>query len=162
MPESIRLFLCARCRCQVFLCRRCDRGQVYCLHGCAVAARRQSRLQAAHRYARSVRGRTRNALRQRRFRQRRRDATVQTDPLEELGQSGELVKVTHQGSPAVRLLALLASPTSRTVAASVSSSPNALRCHGCGNQSARFVRRGFLPPLERRRRPTVPAAPMPP
>jgi hypothetical protein len=25
-----RFFLCARCRAQVLVCRRCDRGQTYC------------------------------------------------------------------------------------------------------------------------------------
>ena len=30
MDPSARLYHCARCHCQVILCRRCDRGQVYC------------------------------------------------------------------------------------------------------------------------------------
>jgi predicted AAA+ superfamily ATPase len=39
--ETARLFLCARCRAQVLLCSRCDRGQVYCGPECSQSARRQ-------------------------------------------------------------------------------------------------------------------------
>jgi hypothetical protein len=36
---SCRMFLCARCRSQVFICRRCDRGHIYCIGTCAQEAR---------------------------------------------------------------------------------------------------------------------------
>jgi len=32
---------CARCRAQVLLCSRCDRGQRYCSQACSFAARRE-------------------------------------------------------------------------------------------------------------------------
>jgi transposase len=63
-----RLFLCARCRAQVFICRRCDRGQIYCASGCAQAARRVSLREAAQRYQHSRRGRLAHAQRARRYR----------------------------------------------------------------------------------------------
>lgn len=162
MSESCRLFLCPRCRSQVILCRRCDRGHVYCLNGCAVTARRESRHEAARRYGRSARGRAVNARRQHQFRQRRRaDAAV---PIvdEVIDERPELVKVTHQGSPVDGVFALLASPTSVTLSAVIHPDFRRRYCHGCGDNAAQFLRREFLRPHERRRpRPTPPRQPHP-
>ena len=73
MNPSARLFNCARCHCQVIICRRCDRGQVYCAEGCADLARITSRRRAGKRYSTTRRGRHNNAERQRRFRVRQQD-----------------------------------------------------------------------------------------
>ena len=77
LPEELtladhpaRLFVCARCRVQVLLCSRCDRGQRYCGRACSRAARRQSLCAAASRYQRSWGGRIAHAARSRRWRQR--------------------------------------------------------------------------------------------
>ena len=126
-----RLFLCARCRAQVFISRRCDRGQIYCANGCAQAARRASLREAARRYQHSRRGRLAHAQRARRYRAR-------------------LNKVTHQGSPATPPGALLPAESMRAalahhhVTASVSATTH---CHLCGNSCSPFVRLG---PLRRR------------
>jgi hypothetical protein len=58
-----RLFVCARCRAQVLLCSRCDRGQRYCGRDCSRAARQGSRREAAQRYQRSRAGRLAHAQR---------------------------------------------------------------------------------------------------
>ncbi|KAF7961539.1 hypothetical protein AWV80_32265 [Cupriavidus sp. UYMU48A] len=79
MPATGRFFVCAHCRAQVIVCRRCDRGQIYCNGGCSQAARRASLREAAQRYQRSRRGRLAYAERMRRYRSRQK-------------------KVTHQGS----------------------------------------------------------------
>ncbi len=84
MPDTGRMYLCARCREQVVVCRRCDRGQVYCPSGCAALARRERQRAAAARYQSSRRGRFGHAERSRRYRRRVR---------------GEIV--THQGSVAL-------------------------------------------------------------
>jgi TPP-dependent pyruvate/acetoin dehydrogenase alpha subunit len=89
MNPSARLFHCARCHCQVILCRHCDRGNVYCANGCADYARTTSLRRAAIRYRATRRGRHSNADRQRRFRARQQE------------------KVTHQGSPPIVGLVLL-------------------------------------------------------
>lgn len=73
MPDSGRLFLCARCRAQVVVCRTCDFGQSYCSPECADDARRASLLAAGRRYQHSLPGRTKHAARQRRYRQRLRE-----------------------------------------------------------------------------------------
>ena len=79
MESTGRLFLCACCREQVLICRRCDRGQRYC-RTCAKEARRASVREAGRRYQQSRQGRFAHAARSRLHRERNK-------------------KVTHQGSP---------------------------------------------------------------
>jgi len=54
---SCRMFLCARCRSQVFVCRRCDRGHIYCIGPCAQEARRDNQREARRRYQATPPGR---------------------------------------------------------------------------------------------------------
>ena len=124
MERSARLFHCARCHCQVIVCRRCDRGNVYCFNGCASAARNRSLRDAAVRYRRSHRGRLANAARQRRYRARRQ-------------------KVTHQGS---------AKPVrERSVTRDIS--PESTRCHRCAGAVSVYLRQHFLQSGAQRQRP---------
>jgi hypothetical protein len=75
--NSCRLYLCARCRCQVLVCSRCDRGNIYCGPGCAQEARRCNQREARARYQASVRGRELHAQRSRQYRARHRRVTDQ-------------------------------------------------------------------------------------
>ena len=125
--QSGRLFLCARCRSQVFICSHCDRGHRYCAEGCAWEARRQSQREAGRRYQRSRDGRFACAERNRRYRARRKN-------------------VTHQGSPRHREDDLLL-VTSAVVAGRSANRP-VWRCHWCGRLCAETVRLG---PLRHRR-----------
>jgi hypothetical protein len=79
MQNTARLFTCARCRAQVLICSRCDRGHIYCGPRCSQQARRESLRAAGRRYQHSRRGRLTHAERQHRYRRRPH-------------------KVTHQGS----------------------------------------------------------------
>ncbi|HMO49303.1 MAG TPA: hypothetical protein PKB14_25175 [Rubrivivax sp.] len=92
MDQPARLYLCARCRVQVILCSRCDRGNRYCGMQCRHQARAKARRETAQRYQRSWHGRIAHAQRSRRWRQRRaaRDAACAA------GVGAH--KVTHQGS----------------------------------------------------------------
>jgi len=72
-----RLFLCGRCRQQVLICRRCDRGQVYCGRDCAVEVRRSRQREARRRYQASERGRQMHADRSRQYRAKSRCVTDQ-------------------------------------------------------------------------------------
>jgi hypothetical protein len=72
-----RLFLCSLCRQQVLICRRCDRGQVYCGHVCALEVRRGRQREARRRYQASERGRRMHADRSRQYRARGRRVTDQ-------------------------------------------------------------------------------------
>jgi hypothetical protein len=123
MPDTGRLFNCARCGRQVVICSCCDRGHRYC-KGCAPAARQESRCAAGKRYQHSRRGRLAHAQRQRRYRARRQ-------------------KVTHQGSPAPPPAAVLV-PESRASAppGEPTGTPvvEGLRCHFCGQVCGAFVR----------------------
>ena len=83
--DDARLFLCARCRCQVLICSHCDRGQQYCGARCSGLARRESLRGAGRRYQHSRRGRHCHAERQRRYRRRCRESACTH-------------KVTHHGS----------------------------------------------------------------
>ena len=63
-PTTYRLYSCARCGAQVSLCVRCDRGNRYCMSGCARIRRRESLRRAGARYQQSYRGACRHAARQ--------------------------------------------------------------------------------------------------
>ncbi|MDA9983435.1 hypothetical protein N9H39_12115 [Gammaproteobacteria bacterium] len=41
MENSARVYNCAGCRYQVVICRRCDRGNIYCGARCSRSARRR-------------------------------------------------------------------------------------------------------------------------
>ena len=71
---SCRLFF-ARCRIQVLICRRCDRGQIYCAGICAQEARRERPREARRRNQATPGGRAMHAERNRRYRDRRRCVT---------------------------------------------------------------------------------------
>jgi hypothetical protein len=142
-----RLFVCARCRVQVLLCSRCDRGQRYCGRVCSGAARRQSLRAAASRYQRSWGGRIAHAARSRRWRQRccervrDRAAAVEAAAVD----GGVIEFVTHQGCPVPSADAPL--PLTDEHAAAVTgalASPLAVRCRRCSAPLAPWVRQGFL------------------
>jgi len=122
MELSARLFNCVRCQVQQVVCRHCDRGQRYCAT-CALLARRDGLRAAGGRYRRTSGGRASGAVRQQRFRLRRR-------------------KVTHQGSqsgpPAVSCApSVIATPLLAVIAAH-------LVCHFCGQTCAPRLRRRWL------------------
>jgi len=74
--ESLRFVVCAlpACRRVFFLCRYCDHGRRYCGAECARGARRASLDGARRRYQASSKGRRCHAERQRRYRERQREA----------------------------------------------------------------------------------------
>lgn len=129
MEATCRLFLCARCRKQVLICRHCDRGQIYCLEGCAKIARSHSLREAGRRYQQSRQGRFKQAERTRRFRLRKQN-------------------VTHQGSESVAENDLLpansAKVDKRVVLLDQNYPLDTLQCHFCGASCSEFIRYSFL------------------
>ena len=129
MEPSSRLFLCAHCRKQVIICRRCDRGQIYCPEGCSQIARLDSLRAAARRYQQSRPGRLNHAERTRRYRRRQQ-------------------KVTHQGSEPTAPNDLLSTnpPISRKsdVLDAKPVVDDSVQCHFCGQRCSAFVRQDFL------------------
>lgn len=74
-PPTSRLYMCARCRAQVIVCRRRDRDQIDCGRDCSKASLRASLREACRRCQRSWRGRLAHATRMRRIRDRRDKVT---------------------------------------------------------------------------------------
>ena len=138
MCISARLYNCARCHCQVTVCRHCDRGQVYCPGDCAQISRQESLQRARRLYQSSRRGRTTNAMRQQRHRQRLRQ------------------KVTHQGSSPANLDDLLPVKPDGHQAIDLRAHfgiSTGIDCHFCRRQCGPFLRNHFLRPATPYRRP---------
>ena len=140
MSESLRYFLCARCRTWTFICTSCDRGQVYCAGDCARVARQASRREANRRHARTAGGRLKSAARSQRYRDRH--------------------CVTDQGSLSDCTRVVLDPSTTNAVAETSSNelppitelkadaaTGNGLRCSFCGRWSQPWIRHA---PLRRR------------
>lgn len=133
MLSSARFYMCARCRSQAFICRRCDRGQIYCTDQCAAASRHQSQREACQRYNKTRRARTLNAERQRRYRLRQRTQTSQ--------------RVTDQGSrigPAPASSSTSTEQRAAQLLSSAATTAGIIFCHRCACECAAGVRLGFL------------------
>ena len=140
MLTSARFYLCARCCLQTFICRNCDRGQIYCTDICASASRNQAQREATQRYNKTRRARVLNAERQHRYRLRQRTQTRE--------------RVTDQGSGIVPAPASSSASTDQRVArpsSSVSTVAGVIICHRCACECAAGVRLGFLKFAHRRR-----------
>lgn len=124
--ETYRLYSCARCAQQVQICRRCDRGNVYCSGNCAALCRQASLRRAGARYQQSYRGACRHAARHRAWRAR------------------QMHKVTHQGSPAplaaCTVLAIVIALTTHHAP----THPPPGHCHFCQRALPAFARFGPL------------------
>jgi hypothetical protein len=135
---SCRMFSCVRCRSQVLICRRCDRGQIYCIGSCAKEARRDRQREARRRYQATPRGRAMHAERSRRYRARSRCVTDQGPATER--KAGRLL--------ALRAHAEVAEP-------SVSGKFVGYRiCHRCEQSASAFLRLSALRPGYSRRNKT--------
>lgn len=129
-----RLFLCGLCRQQVLICRRCDRGQVYCGHDCALEVRRTRQREARRRYQAGERGRQMHAARSRQYRARGRRVTDQGQKL--------ATKPAQQPKPS-DAADLAAQP------AIINAGVRVTVCHRCGQSVSNLVR---LAPICRSRR----------
>ena len=77
--DSCRLFTCAACHSLVFICRACDRGNIYCGKPCATKARRLHHRKSNQRYGRSRKGLFSSAARSKRYRSKQRIEKNVTD-----------------------------------------------------------------------------------
>jgi hypothetical protein len=125
-----RLFLCGHCRRQIVICRRCDRGQVYCGPDCALEVRRRNQQDARRRYQATDRGRRMHADRSRKYRARGRRVTDQGPTL-------------SRQPEAARAAAMAAQPPVMIAARRVTA------CDRCGKPVSDMVR---LSPIRRPRR----------
>jgi hypothetical protein len=132
---SCRMFLCARRRTQILVCRWCDRGQIYCMGICARDGRREGQREARRRYQATPRGRAMHAERNRRYRAR-------VGRMTDHGPAREQDTGRFGGSGAVRADLSEPSPGGR--------SPGHYRCHHCGRPTSTFLRLVALRPRGRR------------
>lgn len=128
MENSARLYHCARCRCQVIVCRFCDRGQIYCTGACAQIARQELVRAAGKRYRQTRLGKFKQALRQQRYRQRLRQQQ----------------KVTHHRSLLEPPHDLLTHTVKIIRRRGALAKDQEIRCHFCGRSGWSFLRFGFL------------------
>jgi len=127
MQTSSRLFHCLRCHAQVIICHMCDKGHRYCANGCRQKARLASLARASKKYQKSRAGRFKNAARQHRYRQRKKQ------------------KVTHHSSQLIALNDVL-KPVVKT-RKSVKQPPkhsHIMKCDYCGEVCNPFLRHDFL------------------
>ena len=116
---SYRMLLCARCRSQVLICWRCDRGQIYCIGTCAQEARRDRQKEARQRYQATRRGRAMYADRNRHYRARRQ-------------------RVTDRGLSMAHQVGLSPGLVVETAPSSGMSSEHR-RCHHCGHPASAYL-----------------------
>lgn len=147
MNEAGRLFVCARCRTQVVLCSRCDRGNVYCGQACSQSVRRTSMREAGRRYQSSRAGRFAHAERARRYRARRKNVTHQGSAA---AGTDDLLPAETTPSPPVHD----ATPGIESHASCTTDIADVPRCSRCGAMRAQAVRQGWL----RRRRSRIAGA----
>jgi len=151
MVESHRLFTCVRCHCQIRICTRCDRGNVYCSELCAGSARRCSLLEAGRRYQQTMAGRRNHAARQQRYQLRLRKKVTHQGPhkdLVEVGPGADTAKESTK-QPAVQEEVphehdiRLVSENNEAQAAS-DQNAKTTRCHFCRGPCGEFTRLGPL------------------
>src|SRR4051794_38952630 len=119
-----RFFLCALCRCQVVVCAPCDRGQIYCSETCAQKSRRDRQREARRRYQATPRGRAMHAVRNRRYRARKRYVTDQ----------GPASECKNRSLPELRVITDQCRPLSSRKFAELRV------CHHCGRAASKFLR----------------------
>ena len=137
VPETLRVFACARCKSQVLICSSCDRGNIYCSPECSKARRQKTFRDASKRYQASAQGARNHAKRQRHYRERSQ-------------------KVTHQGSSKQKITAKSSRlggikrffASSLRARKSESTKAEVESCHFCGRTVGSFVRLGFIGSLK--------------
>lgn len=124
--DCCRFFFCARCRTPTHVCRRCDRGQIYCSRDCSSEARRSRQRETRARYQASPRGRQMHVERSRRYRAKQR---VTDQGLLPAGKTARRAMTANAAAAADRHRT-----TAEIMAVTI--------CSRCGNHFSRFVRLG--------------------
>lgn len=152
MQEDYRLFVCAFCLAQVWICSRCDRGQRYCGRACSNERRQASVRHAGRVYEKTPAGRRNHARRQAAYRHRQRvnrNCQARRVPrmrrIEALRCSVALVRVTHQGTPQWRPAGMVADMRLQSLSrVTPNYSDHEVWCGFCGVPCRPFARLGFI------------------
>lgn len=140
--NSLRKYYCKRCKCEVLICRHCDRGNIYCNSGCARISRAESKNAARRTYEMSDRGKANHAARQKKCRDNKKSVTDQGSNPEEVVPSSPSVSETAvkeaQGTENPEVL----SPGS--LIHEVRPRLSRICCHFCGRRGVGYYRHGSL------------------
>jgi hypothetical protein len=154
MRESFRQDRCAWCNRIFHVCRRCDRGQIYCQRRCRRLGRQRSQSRARRRHQATPEGRRDHADRQRRYRERKKK-NVTEQGSNAVDASGT---ITPAGSPPPKEGASESGAEDRDANNPKPNSPgprppapgSGVRCCVCGRSSV-YVRFGWLQHHSRRK-----------
>lgn len=152
--QTGRLFLCARCHCQVLVCSPCDHGQRYCASGCADITRQCRQREAGKRYQQGRAGCHKHAARSRKWRRRRAAlAKIVTHQGSQAGPADAQLQAS-ESPPALPPDSQASSQCKASISESIVVSATARtgnvalavvwRCHWCQSPCAALVRIGFL------------------
>ena len=126
MKQSSRIYSCTFCLKQVVICSHCDRGNIYCGPICAGTARQKYCKTSNKRYQQTQQGKFNNALRQKRFRERKNK------------------KVTDHGSQNTPQHVLLSKVKNNAIKNVIKQNTNDIRCCICNNIVSDWLRYDFL------------------
>jgi hypothetical protein len=126
MESTSRLYLCLFCHQQVIICRKCDRGNIYCGPTCATLARIKSLQLAGARYQATVNGKRHHAARQARY------------------LMNHSTKMTHQTSPVAPSHASIQLAENKSEKSENEQRNTALICHFCKKPASVWFRNDFL------------------
>ena len=145
--DSWRLANCALCHRQMRLCSDCDRFHRYCSPSCAAEARRRGLREAGQRYQATEKGRSRNSLRQQRFRDR---VTHQSSPMDSPAREQAAPGAAGAMVPAAGPDTCHSKEEEHVRSPGAAGNGGPLCCTICGKALPPLARRGFLPFPHRR------------
>ncbi len=151
MVKSHRLLICARCSCQVRICTRCDRGNVYCSKFCAGLARSRSLRGAGRRYQQTRAGRRNHAARQQRYQLRQPKKVTHQGPHKDLAEirpgadtAMELTKQPAVAKEVPREHDVRSVSKNNETQTAGGQKAKTTHCHFCGGSCGEFTRLGPL------------------
>jgi hypothetical protein len=153
--DTARRYHCARCHQPVVICRRCDRGNIYCFDGCAQAAQKERCKRNAKRYRDSTKGRRSTAARQRRNRLRQAMAGSDPEPSKQHQDTPESVLAEPDATPCNLPIVTHRGSVDEPGGAPLLFLPTPLRvvyCNGCQRTCSEAMRLDFLRTPRHRRR----------
>lgn len=123
MEALSRTFHCACCEQPVCICRRCDRGQIYCGPACRREAQQKASRQTSQKYQQTRRGKQHHAARQQRYKKKKTQ------------------KMTHEGSIDKQGCDLLIREEGNEGILLFVKGPEGACCHFCGQWCEEECRR---------------------
>ena len=133
--NSLRWYRCKECKCEMVICRYCDRGNKYCSRRCANESRCELLNAARKRYEETEQGKRKHRARQRKYRENKKKVTDHSSqPVKEvavcesLGNECQKLTVSEETKPSEEQSSDLIGKTKRSI------------CHFCKRIFEGFLR----------------------